>query len=140
MCNFKRSILVAIMFLFIFLVSGCTTVAIETGKVVYTHLRGDFVGVISEKLPDVYSASVSAFSKKPGFSIEKKEINTLNGLIIGRDDCDRQVQVDLIRTEYDQTRIQIRIGVLGDKVESVMIYDNVKKYIDIKKNTNACLF
>jgi hypothetical protein len=137
-CN--RFILIAIMVSMLFTAGGCTTVAFEASKVVYTHLRGDFVGIISEKLPDVYSASLSALSKKSGFKIDKKEINTLTCRIIAHDDTKRQIQLDLFRTEYDQTRIQIRIGSLGDKIESVAIYDNVKKYLDIKKNTNPCLF
>ena len=39
----------------------------------------------------------------------------------------KKVQITLKRTEYDFTKLRIRIGILGNKMQSVMIYDWIKK-------------
>lgn len=69
--------------------SGCSSMIIDAGNRTYNHLRGDLLGVVPGKLPEVYTATVTAV----------------------------------------ETLIQIRIGLIGDKVESEMIYDHIKKYL-----------
>jgi len=129
MNKYNESILKVILIITILIATGCTSMVVETGNRTYNHLRGDLLGIVPDRLPDVYTATVTAIDKLSGFDLMEKEVNSLNGRIIAYDSIARKVQIDLFRTEEDQTRIQIRIGLIGDKVESVMIYDHIKKYL-----------
>ena len=126
-CN--ESIFKVILILTMLAATGCTSMVVKAGNRTYNHLRGDLLGIVPDKLPDVYTATITAVEKLSGFDMTEKELNSLNGHIIAYDDNARKVRVDLSRTEQDQTRVQIRIGMIGDKVESVMIYDHIKKYL-----------
>jgi len=108
---------------------GCTAVVLEAGNQAYSHLRGDLLGIVPDKLPDSYEASIMAMGDLSDFHIAEKNLNTINGHIVAYDKEARKVLIDLFRTEHDQTRIQIRIGLAGDKLESVMIYDHITKHL-----------
>ena len=129
MNKYNESILKVILIITILIATGCTSMVVETGNRTYNHLRGDLLGIVPDKFPDVYAATVTAIEKLSGFDMTEKELNSLNGHVIAYDDNARKVRVDLFRTEENQTRVQIRIGLIGDKVESVMIYDHIKKYL-----------
>lgn len=129
MNNYGKFILKISLILIMLTVSGCASMAVEAGNKVYNHLRGDLLAIVPDKLPDVYQGTVTSLEKLTGFVVTDKDINVLNGHITAFDAVDRKVHVDLFRTECDQTRVQIRIGMIGDKIESVMIYDHIKEHI-----------
>lgn len=117
-----------------FTFTGCATVVVEAGNRTYNHLRGDLLGIVPDSLTDTYSATFSALEEISHFEITDKKVNALNAQVIAYDNDARKVQVDLCRTEEDKTSVQIRIGLIGDKVESVMIYDHIRKYLPSTRN------
>lgn len=127
--NRKLTVRIVLILNLIIYAGGCTAVVLEAGNQAYTHLRGDLLGIVPDKLPDSYKASIMAMGDLSDFHIAEKNLNTLKGHIVAYDKEAREVLIDLFRTEHDQTRIQIRIGLTGDKLESVMIYDHIKKYL-----------
>lgn len=127
MNNYGKILLKMGLILSLLTANGCASLAVEASSKVYNHLRGDLLAIVPDTLPDAYLASVTAVEKLSGFNLIDKNLNCLNGHITAYDAVDRKVHVDLFRTECDQTRVQIRIGMIGDNVESVMIYDHIKK-------------
>lgn len=119
----------------LFFLAGCVTAVTETCRLSYNHLRGDLLSILPERLEDTYNASVAALDSLKGYNMSVKSINTLNAEIIAYDQKARKVLVKLERTEYDQTKIQIRIGIIGDKIESIKIYDSIKTYLNVNSHT-----
>jgi len=60
-CN--ESILKITLILIILTATGCTFMVVEAGNRTYNHLRGDLLGIVPNKLPDVYAATVTAIEK-----------------------------------------------------------------------------
>ena len=127
--NRKLTVPIVLILNLLIYAGGCTAVVLEAWNQAYTHLRGDLLGIVPDKLPDSYKAAIVAMGDLSDFHIAEKDLNTLSGHIEAYDKEAREVVIDLFRTEHDQTRIQIRIGLTGDKLESVMIYDHIKKHL-----------
>ena len=117
------------------LLSGCTAAVIGVGEQAYNHVRGDLLGIVAEPLEQVYSASVEALKQLDGYEISKQEINIIEGNVTAYDPTARKVVIDLSKTEHDQTRIQIRIGLFGDKLESTYLYDRIQE--SLKKSRQS---
>lgn len=108
---------------------GCTVAVIGAGEQVYSHVRGDLQGITPEPLESVYPASVEAIKSLQDYNMVEQNVNVLSGQIVAYDPEARKVQIDLKKTEHDQTEVTIRIGVLGNKLESVYIYDRIRHYL-----------
>ena len=108
---------------------GCTVAVIGAGEQVYSHMRGDLQGIAPEPLERVYPAAVEAVKSLQHYNIVEQNVNILSGQIVAYDPEARKVQIDLKKTEHDQTEVTIRIGVLGNKIESVYIYDRIQHYL-----------
>lgn len=111
---------------------GCSVAIVGAGEKAYSHIRGDFLGIVQEPLEKTYSASVKAMENLEGYDISEENINTLGGYIVAYDTKARKVQIDLKKTEHDQTQVSIRIGFLGSKLESVHIYDRIQHYLQAR--------
>jgi hypothetical protein len=114
------------------IIQGCTAVVVGAGEQAYSHIRGDLLGIIPEPLEKAYPASVEAVKNLEGYDITEQNVNILNGYIIAYDSNARKVQIDLKKTEHNQTQVSIRIGAVGSKLESVHIYDRIQYYLKAK--------
>ena len=123
-------IVFAVMGMFLsLLAAGCTSVAADVGEKAYTHLRGDLLAVVPDSLEEVYPAAVAAMESLEGYDVAEKNLNVIGGLVVAYDEQARKVRIELSKTENNQTAISIRIGAVGDKVESVRIYDSIQYYL-----------
>ena len=109
--------------LFVFSLSGCGTAVFEAGHCAYNHIRGDLLGIVPYQVEQVIPATTTVIKDLEGYDLAKQESDFLNAQIIAYDKESRKVQVDLSRTGENQTEIQIRIGLMGDKLESSMIFN-----------------
>lgn len=107
--------------------SGCTAAIICAGEQAYSHIRGDLVGIIPDKLDNVYVASIHAVKEMDKYRTEEGKLTAINGIVSAYHIEGEKLTINLSKTEGDQTKIQIRIGVLGDKVRSVYVYDHICK-------------
>ena len=103
--------------------TGCTEMIVLTGEKAYNHLRGDFLDIIPNKLDDVYTASLETANQMDHYQVIENQLTAINGTITALDDNAQKITITLSKTENDQTQIQIRIGVFGDKIRSAHIYD-----------------
>lgn len=108
-------------------VSGCTALVVGAGEKAYSHVRGDLLGIMPEPLEQTYPASVRAMEDLDGYDLVEEHVNTLVGSVVAYDKQARKVNVELKRTDQNQTSISIRIGTVGDKLESVHIYDCIRQ-------------
>lgn len=117
--------------------SGCTAAVLGVGESAYNHLRGDLLGIVSQPLDPVYAAAVDAVGHMDGYEISEREINAIEGNVTAYDPKARKVTIALFRTENNQTRIQIRIGLIGDKYESVQLYDRIRQSLKEPRESKA---
>ena len=101
--------------------TGCTEMIVLAGEKAYTHLRGDFLCIVPEKLDDVYAASLEAAMHLDDYQVIEYKLTAINGT--------EKTTITLSRTENNQTQIQIRIGAFGDKIKSVYIYDSIQEHL-----------
>jgi hypothetical protein len=119
------------------LLPGCTELIIVAGEKAYTHLRGDFMGIVPDKLDNVYTASMEAAAHMDDYQVLDHRLTAINGEITALDDNAEKTTIILSKTETDQTQIQIRIGAFGDKIKSVHIYDCIQLHLKHPKVARA---
>ena len=122
----KQIIMVAILGGAAFSINGCTAILLGGGDEMAGNIRGDLVAMMEEDMKAVYNASLKALNELE-MDVASKEINGLESKIVAYNSEAKKVEITLKRTEYDYTKLRIRIGILGDKMQSVMIYDWIKK-------------
>ena len=123
----KQIIMAAILGGAAFSISGCTAILLGGGgDEMAGNIRGDLVAMMEEDMETVYNASLKALNELE-MDVASKEINGLESKIVAYNSEAKKVEITLKRTEYDYTKLRIRIGILGDKMQSVMIYDWIKK-------------
>jgi len=120
------------------LCSGCAETIILTSEAVYNHMRGDFMGIVPDKLDAVYAASLKAVKDDMDkYSLGEHKLTAINGMLVADSAEAEKVSIMLSKTENDQTQIQIRIGALGDKVHSVYIYDCIQRHLRDPQKSKA---
>ncbi len=125
--NSKRGMLVikSLAVLLVLVLSGCGATIFEAGHCAYNHIRGDLLGIVPYQVEQVSPAAVNVIKELEGYDLAEQKSNFLNTQIVAYDKRSRKVQIDLSRTDENQTKIQIRIGAIGDKLESSMIFNYV---------------
>ena len=106
-------------------ISGCMVAAVEATNSVYNHVRGDLLGIIPYQVEQVLPAAVTVIQELGGYDLADQESDFLEASITAYDQRSRKVQIDLSRTGSNQTEIQIRIGMMGDKLDSTMIFNRI---------------
>jgi hypothetical protein len=100
-----------------------------TGEMAYNHLRGDFMDIVPNKLDDVYTASLEAAKRMDHHQVVDHQLTAIGGTVTAIDENARTTTITLSKTENDQTQIQIRIGIIGDKLRSSHIYDCIQEQL-----------
>jgi hypothetical protein len=111
------------------LMTGCTETIILTSEMAYNHLRGDFLNIVPNKLDDVYTASLEAAKQMDHYQVVDHQLTAIGGTVTAMDEDARTTTITLSKTENDQTQIQIRIGIIGDKLRSSHIYDCIREQL-----------
>ena len=116
-----KSLIVPLLFVF----SGCGAAVIETTHYAYNHIRGDLVGIVPYQIEQVFPVTAAVVKELDGYDLVRQQSDFLNARVTAYDEESRKVQIDLSRTEHNQTKIQIRIGWIGDKIQSSMIFNYI---------------
>ncbi|MBL7215760.1 MAG: DUF3568 family protein [Phycisphaerae bacterium] len=137
--NTKRSQLIikTLTVLLVFGLSGCGATVFEAGHCAYNHIRGDLLGIVPYQVEQVFPAAANVIKELEGYDLAEQQSDFLNAHIIAYDKQSRKVQIDLSRTEENQTKIQIRIGAMGDKLESSMIFNYVVNKLSKEEPLNG---
>ena len=109
----------------LFPVWGCGVTVVQATHTAYNHVRGDLVGIVPYQIDEVLPAVVTVIKRIDGYDLASQQSDFLNAQVLAYDDASRQVKIDLSRTENNQTKLQIRIGLIGDKLKSSMIFNRI---------------
>jgi hypothetical protein len=104
-------------------ISGCIVAAVgAVGTIAYA--KGDLEAVESEKLDLVYEAALKSMEELEMYVI-LKEKDSLSAEIDARDSQDKKITIKLTATSQGTTDLSIRVGVLGNETQSMLIYQKI---------------
>ena len=109
------------------LLSGCPAIFLggaAAGAAVYQ--AGSLNATRNITLDEAYSSGIGALEEL-GVVIVSKEKDGLSGLIVGRGSEEKSIKIRTKKIFDDVTEINIRIGFLGDEMQSRLIYDRMEK-------------
>jgi flagellar basal body-associated protein FliL len=106
---------------------GCVVAAVGIGAAgTIAYVRGDLQAVESERIDEVYEATLKAVDELE-LNVTSKSKDALSAIIIARDADDKKVTIKLKATAEGPTELSIRIGVFGSETKSRLIYQKIRK-------------
>ena len=109
-------------------VQGCAVALVGAGAGSVAYLKGDLEAVLDKNVDQAYQATLKALDKLE-ISATKKEKDALSAVIIGRTAEDKKVAIKLKAAENNLTKLSIRIGMFGNRAQSQVIYDEIRKHL-----------
>ena len=107
------------------LTAGCALTVAQAAHSAYDHVRGDLMGIVPYPLESVIPAAARVIQEREGYDLSDRSASYLDASFVAYDNQARKVCLDLSRTDENQTKIQIRIGMVGDRLESSMLFSQI---------------
>src|SRR5262249_29182217 len=109
------------------LISGCVAVvAAGAGAGAVAYVKGEVNTSLEDDLGSVFSAAQKALAE-----LEFAKINDhksgVDAQLVARTALDKRVEIKLTKVADRLTKVQIRVGVIGDQDLSLMILEKIKK-------------
>jgi len=105
--------------------SGCVVAAVGAGAAGVAYLRGDLEVTVDSNLQRAITATNRAIDQLK-FAKVSENADALVGTIVARNADDKRIEVRLEGSGNTQTKVRIRVGVLGDEELSMAIYEKIK--------------
>lgn len=112
------------------LLSGCVVVAagaVGAGAVAY--VRGELESSLEAGLDDAYAAAQRALAKLEFAKIDERR-SGLDAQLVHRTALDKKVDIRLKKVTERLTKIEIRVGVVGDQELSLTLLDKIRAELD----------
>lgn len=112
------------------LLSGCVVVAagaVGAGAVAY--VRGELESSLEAGLDDAYAAAQRALTKLEFAKIDESK-SGLDARLVHRTALDKKVEIKLKKVTERLTKIEIRVGVVGDQELSLTLLDKIQAELD----------
>jgi len=109
-------------------VSGCAVALVGAGAGTVAYLKGSLNAVLDKDVDHVYAATLKAFDRLE-ISTTRKEKDALSAVVVGRTAADKKVTIKIKAAENNLTKLSIKIGVFGNRSQSQVIYDEIKKHL-----------
>ena len=103
---------------------GMARGAAAAGTVAY--IKGELNTTIDASVPAVAQATEAAIKNMKFFAISSKH-DSVSGSFIARNAKDERIVITLSKTGDRMTKVQIRVGILGDEEVSRAILDEIKQ-------------
>jgi hypothetical protein len=110
--------------------TGCVIVAagaVGAGAVAY--VRGELESSVEAGLDATYAAAQSALAKLEFAKIEQRK-SGLDAQLVHRTALDKRVEIKLKKITERLTKIEIRIGIVGDQELSLTLLDKIRAELD----------
>lgn len=110
--------------------TGCVVVAagaVGAGAVAY--VRGELESSVEADLDATYAAAQRALDKLEFARIEQRK-SGLDAQLIRRTALDKRVEIKLKKITERLTKIEIRIGIVGDQELSLTLLDKIRAELD----------
>lgn len=106
---------------------GCWFLAgAAAGGAAAVYAGGDLEATVDAPVRDTYDATREAM-RELGFRMTKSRADALTGEVVALDSRDKKIEVNLESKGEKLTYISIRIGIVGDKADSMRILDAIKR-------------
>ena len=106
-------------------ISGCVVIAAGAGAGAVAYVRGELDSSVEHDLDAVFKASQQALAK-----LEFAKINDhksgVDARLVARTALDKRVEIKLTKVTDTLTKVQIRVGLIGDQDLSLMILEKIK--------------
>ncbi|MES1168563.1 MAG: DUF3568 family protein [Oleiharenicola lentus] len=107
-------------------VTGCVVVAAgAAGAGAVAYVRGEMTTTIDHDLDAVFRASQQALTKLE-FAKVNEHKSGVDAELLARTALDKKVQIQLTQVTSTLTKVQIRIGLVGDQDLSLTILEKIK--------------
>ena len=110
--------------------TGCVVVAagaVGAGAVAY--VRGELESSLEADLGTAYAAAQRALAKLEFARIEERQ-SGLDARLVHRTALDKRVEIRLKKVTDRLTKIEIRVGVVGDQELSLTLLDKIQAELD----------
>lgn len=106
--------------------TGCVVVAAgAAGAGTVAYVRGELEASVPRGLPTAMVATRAALEQLKLIKISDKE-DALTGVIVARTADDKKIEIKISAVGEGIAKVQIRVGVFGDKIVSTAILDRIK--------------
>ncbi len=112
------------------LLSGCVVVAagaVGAGAVAY--VRGELESSLEAGLDDAYAAAQRALDKLEFARIDQRK-SGLDAQLVHRTALDKKVEIKLKKVTERLTKIEIRVGIVGDQELSLTLLDKIRAELE----------
>ena len=125
-----RSLVLFMLFMF---TTGCAGALFfgagaATGVVGYKYYKGALTVIFEAPLMETYEATLTTF-KNQDIEVERTDRDLTSAKIDGRRSDKKPVAVSLTYRSAKETEVEIRVGYLGNKQESVVLKDEIAKVL-----------
>ncbi len=110
--------------------TGCVVVAagaVGAGAVAY--VRGELAASVEADLDSTYAAAQQALEKLEFAKIDQRK-SGLDAQLVHRTALDKRVEIKLKKVTDRLTKIEIRIGIVGDQELSLTLLDKIRAELD----------
>ncbi len=110
--------------------TGCVVVAagaVGAGAVAY--VRGELQSSVEADLDVTYAASQRALAKLEFAKIDQRK-SGLDAQLVHRTALDKRVEIKLKKITDRLTKIEIRVGIVGDQELSLTLLDKIRAELD----------
>lgn len=107
---------------------GCSSSEKPDGAAAWgaKYSMGNLKSRESASIDKVYDATLKALDELK-LAVLQKNADSMSGKIVARDVADKKITVSLTATTDGQTKLTIKVGMLGDEAKSRLIYEQIKK-------------
>lgn len=125
--NFRKSILLGLGLALGALpfFTGCVVIAAGAGAGAVAYVRGEMQTSVEHDLDAVFKASQRALGKLE-FAKVNDHKSGVDAQLIARTALDKRVEIKLTKVTDTLTKVQIRVGLVGDQDLSLTILEKIK--------------
>ncbi len=106
--------------------TGCVVVAAgAAGAGAVAYVRGEMEATVEHDLDAVFKAAQRALVKLEFARINDQK-SAVDAQLVARTALDKRVEIKLVKVASKVTKVQIRIGLVGDQDLSLTILDQIK--------------
>jgi hypothetical protein len=106
--------------------SSCVVVAAgAAGAGAVAYIRGEVVSNLDQSVDAVFAATDRALGKMELVRVSDNK-TAVDAQLLARTALDKRVEIRLTRVSDRLTKVQIRVGVLGDQYLSVTLLEKIK--------------
>jgi len=124
----KQIVLTIVIIIIAVTAQGCAVAFVGAGAGTVAYLKGSLKAVLDSDLDNAFNASLKALEALE-IAPTKKEKDALSAVIKAETAKEKNITIKLKAAENNLTELSIKIGAFGDRTQSQLIYDEIRKHL-----------